>query len=70
MKGFLFACDSNVSTTYQADKNRTLTRTVATLFGKIFAVIAKDDVMAAAKPNASKDLTIKHRVMKVAPAGA
>lgn len=47
----------------------TLTKTVATLLGNIFAVIAKEEVIAAAKPTASTDLTIKHRVMKVGPAG-
>ena len=48
----------------------TLTKTVATLFGNIFAVMAKVEVMAAAKPRASTDLTIKHSVMKMAPSGA
>lgn len=47
----------------------TLTKTVATLFGNIFAVKAKDEVIAAAKPKASIDLTTKHRVMKAGPAG-
>lgn len=46
-----------------------LTKTVATLFGNIFAVMAKDEVMAAAKPTASTDLTMKHRLMNGAPAG-
>lgn len=46
-----------------------LTKTVATLFGNIFAIMAKVEVMAAAKPTASMDLTMKHRVMNVAPAG-
>lgn len=46
-----------------------LTNTVATLFGNIFAVMAKVEVMAAAKPTASTDLTMKHRVMNGAPAG-
>lgn len=67
---FSLSRDSNASTTCQADKTSALTRTVATLFGNIFAVMAKEEVMAAAKPKASRDLTIKHRVMKVAPAGA
>lgn len=48
----------------------TLTRTVATLFGNIFAVMAKADVIAAPKPTASSDLTIKHRLMNIGPAGA
>lgn len=47
----------------------TLTNTVATLFGNIFAVMAKEEVIAAAKPKASIDLTRKHRVMKAGPAG-
>lgn len=46
-----------------------LTKTVATLFGNIFAVMANVEVMAAAKPTASIDLTIKHRLMKAGPAG-
>ena len=47
----------------------TLTKTVATLFGNIFAVNAKEEVIAAAKPTASTDLTTKHIVMKAGPAG-
>ena len=46
-----------------------LTKTVATLFGNIFAVKANEEVIAAAKPTASTDLTTKHRAMKVGPAG-
>ncbi len=46
-----------------------LTKTVATLFGNILAVMAKDEVIAAAKPTASTDLTTKHRVMKAGPSG-
>lgn len=46
-----------------------LTRTVATLFGNIFAVMAKEEVIAAAKPMASMDLTTKHRLMKAGPSG-
>lgn len=46
-----------------------LTRTVATLFGNIFAVMAKEEVIAAAKPTASMDLTTKHRLMKAGPSG-
>ena len=46
-----------------------LTSTVATLFGNIFAVMAKVEVIAAAKPSASIDRTIKHRVIKGGPAG-
>lgn len=48
----------------------TLTKTVAILFGNTFADTAKEDVIAAAKPRASTDLIIKHRVIKLAPAGA
>lgn len=50
-------------------RTSTLTSTVATLFGNIFAVKAKEEVIAAAKPTASMDLTTKHRVMKAGPAG-
>lgn len=46
-----------------------LTSTVATLFGNIFAVMAKVEVIAAAKPSASIDLTTKHRAMKGGPDG-
>lgn len=46
-----------------------LTNTVATLLGNIFAVMANEEVMAAAKPKASMDLTMKHRLMKAGPAG-
>lgn len=46
-----------------------LTKTVATLFGNIFAVMANVEVIAAAKPTASTDLTTKHREMKAGPAG-
>lgn len=46
-----------------------LTNTVATLLGNIFAVMANEEVMAAAKPTASMDLTMKHRLMKAGPAG-
>lgn len=46
-----------------------LTKTVATLLGKIFAVMAKEEVMAAAKPTASMDLTMKDSAMKGGPAG-
>lgn len=47
----------------------TLTKTVATLFGNIFAVIEKEEVIAAAKPRASIDLITKHKEMKADPAG-
>lgn len=46
-----------------------LTKTVATLFGNIFAVMENVEVIAAAKPTASMDLTTKHREMKAGPAG-
>lgn len=46
-----------------------LTKTVATLLGNILAVMANEEVMAAAKPTASMDLTMKHRLMKAGPAG-
>lgn len=45
-----------------------LTKTVATLLGNIFTTMVKDEVIAAAKPTASTDLTMKHRLMKVASA--
>lgn len=53
----------------QDSQESPLTKTVATLFGNIFAVMANEEVMAAAKPTASMDLTIKHRLMKADPAG-
>lgn len=53
----------------RTQRSSRLTKIVATLFGNIFTTMAKDEVIAAAKPTASTDLTMKHRLMKVAPAG-
>lgn len=47
----------------------TLTRTVAILFGNTFADTAKEEVIAAAKPTASTDLTTKQSVIKGTPEG-
>lgn len=58
---FLFARDSEYSPA--------LTKTVATLFGNIFPIIATVEVIAPAKPTASMDLTMKHRAMKTGPSG-
>lgn len=46
-----------------------LTKTVATLFGNIFATMEIAEVIAAAKPTASMHLTMKHREMNMAPPG-
>lgn len=45
------------------------TNTVATLFGKAFARIEKDAVIAAAKLMASVTLTRKHRAINIGPFG-
>lgn len=66
----LFSRDSRVQNNMPiAQDLSALTKTVATLFGNIFAVMANVEVIAAAKPTASTDLTTKHREMKAGPAG-
>lgn len=67
---FLFSRDPRVQNNMPiAQDLSVLTKTVATLFGNIFAVMANVEVIAAAKPTASMDLTTKHREMKAGPAG-
>lgn len=46
------------------------TKTVATLFGKAFARIEDDAVMAAPKPMASTILTRKHMTINMGPSGS